>query len=345
MLDKVSVLNIIKERGPVIPRDIMKLLGGDTFLIGAILSQLKDSGQVRISSVKIGGSPVYYLPTQESKLTELYKNLHDQEKKAYDLLKQHGILQDSVLEPVTRVALRGIKDYAKPVEVTIKDNKIIFWRWFLLPNEKAEATIREKISAQKDEVQELPKGGMPINAHVPEKTIEKKEETIVLAEQPKPAILETKKEEQKTSIIKEPVIEKKEVPEHKKETVKHEKEHEKEIQIELKEEDNADNINDSFLTKIKRHFDKNEIKIIEYSIIKKAKEIDLIITVPSAAGRLNFFCRAKDKKTINEGDLSTAYVIGENKKLPILFVTTGKLTKKTESMLSKEFKNITVNKI
>jgi len=38
-------------------------------------------------------------------------------------------------------------------------------------------------------------------------------------------------------------------------------------------------------------------------------------------------------------------VKGENKKLPVLFLTTGELTKKTKELLQSDFRNITVNRL
>ena len=61
MLSKESVLAIVKESGPCIPRDIVKKLGGDTFFVGAILSQLVDSKLVMLTYANIVGSPIYYV--------------------------------------------------------------------------------------------------------------------------------------------------------------------------------------------------------------------------------------------------------------------------------------------
>ncbi|MBU0758276.1 MAG: hypothetical protein KKF44_09480 [Nanoarchaeota archaeon] len=308
-MNKDEVLEIVKQKGMVIPRDVMKELGGDTFLIGAVLSQLTDSKQLRVSNTKIGGSPVYYCPGNEYRLQSLYKYLAFVEKKAFDLLKEKRIIEDSGAEPAIRVALRSIKDFAKPVEVNLTDRKLLFWKWYLLANSEVEAKIREII---KDMLPKRP--GVP-------------------AQEEKPKAEEKTHEEHKTEIPtkeKEPETEKKKVAEK---------------QEELDEKDNHEEIVDSFFQKIKKHLEKKEIKIINTEIVKKNKEIDLILKVPSAVGTLNFYCKAKDKKRNNEGDLSTAYVKGGNEKLPILFITTGDLTKKAEEMLKKEFLNITVNKI
>ena len=44
----------------------------------------------------------------------------------------------------------------------------------------------------------------------------------------------------------------------------------------------------------------------------------------------------------NDKDLSSFYVDGQMKKLPILYITTGELTKKAKEKLEKEFTTISV---
>lgn len=289
MIDRNQVLEIVKYQGPVLPRHVMKKLGGDTFIIGAVLSQLKDSKLLKVSHTKIGGSPVYYTSEQEPKLQELYKYLHDKEKKAFDMLKQSKLLQDSKLEPVIRVALRNIKDFAKPIVVNMGEQKEIFWKWFLLSNNEAESGIRELLK------------------------------TTIKSEAPKQEEQPKKEELVPTEIAKQKVTEKKPRAEKPK----------------------AAPLAD-FLKQIRNYFANADIEVVEETQMKKNSEFDFIIKLPSAAGKLTYYCKAKRKKRYNEGDLSTAYVMGETKKLPILFLITGKLTKRAEEMLSNEFKNISV---
>src|SRR3989338_3156804 len=123
---KFKVLEYVRMRGPVIPVQISKQIGSNILFAGAVLSELFAGGKIKISTAKIGGSPVYYFPGQESRLTMLYPYLHQREKHVYDLLKDKKILHDKSLEPVERVALREIKDFACPIQV----NNELFWRWY-----------------------------------------------------------------------------------------------------------------------------------------------------------------------------------------------------------------------
>ncbi len=278
-----KILQLIKLKGPLLPVHIVKEIGWNTLLIGAALSDLSKKRLVKMSHTKIGGSPVYYVSGQEYKLQNLYQHLHEKEQKAYDLLKQKKVLRDRALEPVTRVALRNTKDFAKPLEVTIKDEKEIFWKWYLTSNTEAETLIKDLLK------KELPK----------------KEER-----KPKEEI---KKEEQETIPVEE----------------------EKQIIEEIS----------PFLEKVKDYFAKNNIEIIEQKIIRKNNDVEFVIKIPSSIGKVGYYCKARSKKRFNDSDLSNVYVQGEIKKLPVLFLITGELTKKAQALLEEQFKNLTVKKI
>jgi len=146
---RAKIVTIIKSKGPVLPVQITKELNTTPIFAAAMLSELVDSKILRLSFTKIGGSPIYYLPGQESLLPNLlYGHLHEKEKKAYDLLKQHGILKDRSLEPVVRVALREIKDFAIPLEVTKGNESEIYWKFFAMSDSEAEKKIREILAAE-----------------------------------------------------------------------------------------------------------------------------------------------------------------------------------------------------
>jgi len=307
-----KVLQLVKEKGPLLPIHIVKELGGNTILIGAVLSTLSERGLVKVSCAKIGGSPLYYVSGQEAKLDVLYKYLHEKEQKTYNFLKEKKVIRDISSDPVTRVTLRAIKDFAKPLEVNIKGNTEIFWKWYLTANSEVEPLIREQLKLSGE-----------------------------LKSEKKPKEKEGKlEEESKGKKIKEEVKEK--IEEREEETP----EEEKEITDESKKEKPKDSKKgrDTFLEHLNEYFKSNKIEVVE-KIFSKSREADFLIRVPSAIGYSAFYCKAKDKKTINEGDLSTAYVQGETKKMPVLFLTTGEPTKKAKEMLAREFRNFIIKKI
>ena len=87
-------------------------------------------------------------------------------------------------------------------------------------------------------------------------------------------------------------------------------------------------------------FEKKGIVVESSTIIRKGKDIECVLSVPSPIGPVCYFCKAKSKKRVNEGDLSSAYLTAEMQKMPSLFMTTGILTKKAYEKLDKELKNM-----
>ena len=62
-------------------------------------------------------------------------------------------------------------------------------------------------------------------------------------------------------------------------------------------------------------------------------------------GSLSYFCKAKSKKKINDGDLSSFFIQAQMKKMPGLFLTVGELTKKAKDLLDKEFTTVKVKNL
>ena len=307
---KQKIIELIKTKGPIIPAQISKEINSDILMSSAHLSELSSDGKVKISNIKVGGTPLYYLPGQEASLQNFSSNLHEKARKAYELLKEKKILRDSKLEPVIRVAIREAKDFAVPLQVTYKNNKEIFWKWHMLGKEESESLIKSALT--------------------------KKEPIMPQTEETKP---ETKIKQEP---IKKPIEEKK--PELEKQTIKKEPLKQKPFEKE-KPKTLATDTTSSFLEELKSYFSKNKISIKNQEIIRKKSEIDFILEVPSTIGALGYYCKAKNKKRVNDGDLSSAYVQGQLKKLPVLFLTKGELTKRAKEMLGKEFKNIKVSKL
>ena len=81
MFDNSRILEMVKQNGPLLPIQIVKDLGGtavtNTFFIGAMLSELVGSKQIKISNIKVGSSPLYYAHGQEHKLQEYSKYLNE----------------------------------------------------------------------------------------------------------------------------------------------------------------------------------------------------------------------------------------------------------------------------
>ena len=303
METRERIVEIVKVKGPVLPVQISKEIGSDILMASAHLAELTASNRLKISTIKVGGSPLYYLPGQEAMLQKFVGNMNDKEKKAFDLLNQNKILRDVEQEPVIRVALREIKDFAIPLNVTHNNNREIFWKWYLTSNEEAEQLIKEKLKilekpiekAQKQEIKEQKLEERPLQQKIEEKLIEMQKETKQKIKQPRKY-----------------------------------KPREKE---------------DSFLKEIIKFFERNKINIISSEIIKRNSEIDFIVEIPSVVGNLQYYSKARNKKRINDSDLSQAYVKGQLKRLPVLVISPGELSAKAQEMIGKELSNLTFKKI
>jgi len=126
---KRKILFLLKQRGPSLPVHIARETGLSMLFASAFLSELLSERKIRISHMKVGSSPVYYIQGQEPLLANFAHHLNDKEKEAFTLLQNKKLLIDLEQSPAIRVALRTIKDFAIP----FKKDERIFWRYYLIP--------------------------------------------------------------------------------------------------------------------------------------------------------------------------------------------------------------------
>ena len=202
------ILTLIKEKGPVIPAQISKIINDNLLITSARLSELLSGKHLKISCLKFGGSPLYYLPGQESMLQNFSSNLNGVEKKAYSLLEQNKVLKDSWQDPQTRVALRQIKDFAVPLQVNYENKVEIFWKWYLTDNKDAEPLINDLLTKQYASAEKIQEKAEEIKKELkkeePVKSIPKEEpKTEVQKELTKETQKKPKKINDKTGFLKD----------------------------------------------------------------------------------------------------------------------------------------------
>ncbi|MBN1645742.1 hypothetical protein JW868_01750 [Candidatus Woesearchaeota archaeon] len=328
MLSKELVLKIVEGRGPIQPNEIKKVVGaGDNFLIGAILSQLSNAGQIRVSHTKHGSSPFYYSMHNKNKLENLVPYLNEKDQRTARLLKEKGVVADESAETLIRVSLRNIRDFAIPLQVNVNGQPKLYWKYFTLPSEEAENKIRELLGMTKQMT--APEAVLPASTQssVPIEPVAKLAATATPI--PEPQVKEAPKQTVETSkqdIVKAEPAKQKTLPEQPAQGIR------------------IDASSD-FGKKIASYFSRNNIKVVEENILRKGSDMEYIVRIPSAVGALKFWCKAKSKKTCNDADLSSAYVQGEMKKMPVLYLTAGKVTKKAREMLLTQFKTITLKEL
>jgi len=317
---KDKIITFIRSNGPSLPTKIAKQLTENSLFVSAHLSELKEQGKIKISNIKVGGgSPLYYISGQEAMLQNFVDNLGEKEKQVYDLLLQKKVLRDIALVPVFRAAIRTIKDFAFPFTVNFKGQQEIFWRWYLFSNEDTEKATKELLGIK----EEKPELQTPTGNEMEKKKEEKKP-------------IEKKVEQQKEK-IQEKTIEKKK--EEKSGLIEEKKEEQKKPQM-AKEEKKSD-----FHNEVLSYFNKKNIRVLEENILRKSSEIEFIVELPSPVGSLKYFVRAKSKRKINDGDLSSVFIQAQTKRLPALFLAKGDLTKKAQNMLETEFRGMRYNKL
>lgn len=146
---KRKITEIIQQRGPSLPIHVARGAELNILFSSAILSEMVSSRILRVSSLKVGGSPLYYLPGQEEMLDNFFAYLPSKEKDAFLLLKKHNLLEDEKLQPALRVAIRSIRDFAVPFSMQTEFGDKIFWRFHSFQKEEALKTAEAILSKEK----------------------------------------------------------------------------------------------------------------------------------------------------------------------------------------------------
>ena len=77
-----KIIEILKIKGPSLPIQIAKQIRISSLFVSAFLSELTDEKTIKVSHLKVGGSPLYLLPGQEPLLEKYQKYLHPREAEA-----------------------------------------------------------------------------------------------------------------------------------------------------------------------------------------------------------------------------------------------------------------------
>ncbi len=200
---KKKIISLIQSRGPSLPIHIAKQINYSMLFASAFLSELISEQKIRISHLRVGSSPIYFIPGQESQLEKFSEHLKSREKEAFNLLKEKKFLEDSIQHPAIRVALRSIKDYA----IAFKNDNKIYWRYFKKPT--SEFQTPEKIE-KKETIDQKPE--KEISSQTQIRTKNTNEEKIKTPEEKPLNIFEEKQKKeskpkkkttQKTTIIRQ----------------------------------------------------------------------------------------------------------------------------------------------
>jgi hypothetical protein len=140
-----KIISVLREKGPSLPIKLSKDIDMSSLFISAFLSELANQKRVKITGLKVGGSPLYYLEGQEEQLEPYHKYLHPKEVEAFLILKERKVLKDADQDPPTRVALRSLKDFS----IGFKINEQIYWRYILVSESEAKELLQPKTPTKK----------------------------------------------------------------------------------------------------------------------------------------------------------------------------------------------------
>lgn len=321
---KAIVVESIKKDGPSLPSGISKQVELSLLFTSALLSEMVADKTLKLSYLKIGGSPLYYLPGQEEALERFITHLNSQEKESFEILKERRIVSEDVLSPVNRVAMRAVKDFAYPLTVNIEGKERSFWRLYSVPLDEAKEKIQEIIDIEKNGFKKTEKKEQKIEST--EQKTEQKQETSA---EKKPRKIREKKEK----IIDNSGIN----PELKIES-NIQTNQSSQIQAPINQQ-SATTISKPIKINKKLEEIKDNVKIwlrskhIEIIQENEDEDAPFVVSTPSTVGNLKLLIVFSDKKKISEADVSIAYQKGVNYKMPVLFVIKGELNKKAQEYL------------
>lgn len=162
---KEKIISILKKRGPSLPIHIAKETKLSILFASAFLSELLAEKKIKISNMRVGSSPIYFIAEQKIMLEKFSEYLKSKEKDAFLLLKKKKFLKDSNQEPAIRVALRELKDFAMPFE----KNEEIYWKYL----DVSEAELKNFIEGEKTPKEPV---APPVNEEKTEETLKKPKE-------------------------------------------------------------------------------------------------------------------------------------------------------------------------
>jgi hypothetical protein len=303
---KERIITMVRIKGPSLPVHIARAINTSPMFTSAFLSELYSEGKIKMSNMKVGSSPIYYLTGQEAQLENFIEFLNHKEKEAFHLLRNNKVLDDDMQEPAIRVALRAIKDFAVPIKVRLNENTKTFWKHFLLSDNEVRALLEQTIN--------------PYQKH---KAQEKQEEKPVTKEIP----LEIKAEE----VFKKEAIE----AVHKSEIQQSAQEIKQEVKEETKEKSKKKpKIQDfAFPRHVKSYLSSKDIEILQI-LEEKKKDFSAKIRVDTMFGKQEFYLVAKDKKKVNDLDLIMAHQKAQENKMLALVLAPGELDKKALEHMS-----------
>jgi hypothetical protein len=216
------------------------------------------------------------------------------------------VLRDSTADPLTRVSLRTVKDFAKPLEVTHPGGKELFWKWHLLPQEEAERRIRGQLGVS-------PPPPAPVPAQPPAAPAAAPAPAAQPAV-PGPAPVSKPAGPEQQTLVQAPVQPR---PRPRRAS---------------RPRKPLEPSADAAYRHVMEFFGKSGMRVLEHRMHRTGLH-DFVVEMETPLGRSTCHCRAISKARLTDADLGDAYAEGMLRRLPTVVLTAGQLTKAAEARL------------
>ncbi len=151
---KEKILELIRKIGPIVPTDISKELGIDSYVASAIISEMVKDGLVLLTKKKMTTSPLYFILGQEEMVRNRLRNiLKIPEINIIDFFSKNKLVSRDNLEPQQRYMVEELNDFIKPLILKIGGEDKVFYRHYSV----SEADVIEKFNKWQQEVSGSPK--------------------------------------------------------------------------------------------------------------------------------------------------------------------------------------------
>jgi hypothetical protein len=296
---KEKIVRVLRTYGPLLPVHISTRIDSNILFTSAFLSELLSEKKVKMSQMRVGSSPIYFINGQENQLERYIDNIKGKEKEALILLKEKKFLKDKNQETAIRVALRSIKDFAIPFQ---KNNEL-YWRYFTEPeNEFGSEEIKtEPLKKEKE--------------GIPTKEIINSESQIIRNEH----------DHKEQSSEEKTLLQKKEISEDK--SGKNKEKIRKKI-AKKKKPKTSEKANEKFFNKIKEHLAEKQIEILSIEGFSKKD-----LTLKIKEGNKEKILVAYNKKRLTEKDIMDSYKKIKDQEIKYVLLSTGEQSKKLTSLI------------
>lgn len=267
-----KIVRFLAENGPSHPIQVGKVLGKDSFMTSAILSEVLGRGSIKKSKKNVGNTPIYYLEGQEERMINIVEgSLNLIEGKVLKSFKERKVVADDNLSIQEKFVLNDLKDFVVPLHVKAGDKEMTIWKLVGVSNDRVAELFNSRAVREPKRVVAVPKS------------------------------------EAKESVFdgKKPV---------------------EEVREDVGE----------FETLVKRKIAETGGEILEMEIVRKGSEMNLVVRFHQPFERCCFI-KARGKKRITKSDLSMAHIEGADRKMPVVLLTYGNLSKKNAEYAKKKF--------